>query len=107
MSALRANQLQPSEQSETEVIYLLVPPTAAPLYAPKPYSLAESVALFGMELQARTRVLSERGLAMYAAVAVTACVGYALYTLKSAAGIDLFPTEHLESFVPVSGFNRW
>jgi len=107
MSAQRAFQIEPQEQLDTEVIYLLVPPTIAPIYAPKPYSLAEKLALFGMEFQARTREWADRGLALYAAVGLTACVGYSLYTLKSAAGIDIFPTQHIESFAPVSGFQRW
>lgn len=107
MSALRANQIQPEKQHDTEVIYLLVPPSTAPIYAPKPYTFAESVALFGMEIRNRARTMAEHGLALYGALAVTACVGYSLYTLKSAAGIDLFPTQHIESFAPVSGFNRW
>ena len=107
MSAQRAYQIQPEEQHDTEVIYLVVPPTTAPLYAPRPYSLAESLALFGMDLRARTSRIAESGLALYGALALTACVGYSLYTLKSAAGIDIFPTQHIESFAPVSGFNRW
>ncbi len=107
MSAQRANQIQPEQQHETEVIYLLVPPSAAPIYAPKPYTLAESLALFGMEICTRVRSVAEHGLALYGALAVSACVGYSLYVFKSAAGIDLFPTQHIESFAPVSGFNRW
>lgn len=107
MSAQRANQIQPEHQHETEVIYLLVPPSAAPIYAPKPYTFAESLALFGMEIRTRVRSVAEDGLALYGALAVSACVGYSLYIFKSAAGIDLFPTQHIESFAPVSGFNRW
>jgi len=107
MSAQRANQIQPEHQHETEVIYLLVPPSAAPIYAPKPYTFAESLALFGMEIRTRVRSVAEHGLALYGALAVSACVGYSLYIFKSAAGIDLFPTQHIESFAPVSGFNRW
>lgn len=107
VSAQRAYQIQPEEQHETELIYLVIPPTVAPIYAPRPYSLAESLALFGMEVQGRLRSLVDSGLALYGALVLTACVGYSLYTLKSAAGIDLFPTQHIESFAPVNGFNRW
>lgn len=107
MSAQRAYQIEPQEQHETEVLFLLIPPTASPMYAPRPYSFAESLALLGMEFKARTREWADRGLALYGAVAVVACVGYSLYTLKSAVGIDIFPTQHIESFAPVNGFNRW
>ncbi|MEI7578305.1 MAG: hypothetical protein WCK51_15560 [Armatimonadota bacterium] len=107
MSAQLAYQIQPEEQHDTEVIYLVIPPTVAPMYAPRPYSLAESLALFGMELRCRMQSLTDSGLALYGALALTACVGYSLYTLKSAAGIDLFPTQHIESFIPINGFNRW
>ena len=103
----RAYQIQPEEQRGTEVIYLVIPPTAAPMYAPRPYSFAESLALFGLELKHRTRGLADSGLALWGAIAVVACVGYSAYTLKSAAGIDIFPTQHIESFAPVNGFNRW
>lgn len=107
MSAQRAYQIQPEEHHETEVIYLLVPPTAAPMYAPRPYSFGEKLALFGLELQARTRGIADSGLALYGAAALTLVFGYALYTLKSAAGVDIFPTQHIESFAPVNGFMRW
>ena len=118
MSALRAPQTD--EQSDSNVIYLVVPPTASmwgrpPLVVERasiPLSLSES---FCLQWVALVSLLAsndiKRHLDFVRLLAVVLVLGpvaiYALYLYKSAMGIDLFPTLHIEDFAPVRGWMRW
>ena len=106
MSAL-PNQHLPIQESEPEVIYLVVPPAvAAPLTTVRPYSLAERLSVVAFNLNVRTHSARERGLAIAFACFATVVAGLWAYNVKSAFGIDIFPHQHLESFAPLPGWQR-
>lgn len=106
MAAERAPQLQ----QEAEVIYLLVPPAAAPTL-PKPTAI--ELIQDRIWHWTNSRWYTETALVLHSLMGaviftIMAMVGlYVLYMFKSYAGIDLFPGLHLEDFVPVPGYGRW
>jgi hypothetical protein len=106
MSALRNYNPALEEQQETEVIYLVVPPYAATLDAPKPYSMIERMALIYEETRFSMAKATEKLARFGVIVAGLGVIGYSLYTVKSAFGIDLFPHQHLENFTGLPGFGR-
>lgn len=107
MAAMPQRRIE--EETSAEVIYLVIPPSAATVKAaPKPWSLVESVALAYWNLRHGVRVtpvgqaIRAMGLVVgYAAVAVPLLV--AGYLLKSAIGFDLFPGTHMGGYVPDIG----
>jgi hypothetical protein len=108
MSALRKHQVEGLPQTEAEVIYLVIPPTAVVDTKPafKPYTVAERWGLLVEEVQLRWHRMSNACLSMGIAVGLVALVGYSAYMTKSAMGINLFSVQRLESFVPIPGFGR-
>jgi hypothetical protein len=109
VSALRledVNLQQPELQETTEVIYLVVP-TAAPTHSAKPLNLIEQFAVLGMNFRQFAHRYSNSTHAMFGTVAILAVVGYSLYTIKSAMGIDLLPNSHIENIFGIPGFGRW
>ena len=107
MSALPVYH-QPIEELESpEVIYLVVPPSV-PYLAPKakPLSMAERFSVVLFNLQNRSKVKSDRGHALAFAISFTMLTGLWAYNVKSAFGVNIFPHQHIESFVPVAGWQR-
>lgn len=115
MSALRKQS--PQTSTETEVIYLVLPPVesaalSTPISAPRPYNFVELACLGwvsfreGVVAKFFSRA-ADSALLLGACLIIAPLSLYGMYILKSAAGIDLFPKEHLESFVPVKGWMRW
>jgi hypothetical protein len=106
--ALPKHQVQIEEQADTEVIYLLIPPAAASVvvHAPRPYSFFERLALAGENLQLAWYARSNKFLALGISLFLTVAVGYSIYILKSAMGINIFSAQSLESFVPLPGYGR-
>lgn len=107
MSALRKSELVVQEQQDTEVIYLLIPPTTVPsISTPRPLNFIEKLALVGEQARFALHRAGNYAFAVYFAVAATIAVGYSLYNLKSFAGINIFSNARLEDFAPLPGFNR-
>lgn len=107
MSALPNYQLPIEEQQSAEVIYLVVPATA-PAIAPieKPYSMMERLSLAYYNFQVGSRSKSDKAHAIAFALSFTLLAGFWAYNVKSAFGIDIFPHQHLENFVPLPGWQR-
>ena len=97
------------EESSTEVIYLLIPPSATfvkPIA--KPWSLVERTALAYWNLRLGVRATpagqSVRAMGLVAGYAMIAApLLVAGYLLKSAIGFDLFPGTHMGGYVPIIG----
>ena len=107
MSALPKQHLPVIEEREAEVIYLVVPPVAS--LAPaviKPFTLVEQASALVYSFQIRSHRSSEKALALSFAFFLTVVVGLWAYNVKSAFGIDIFPHQHLENFVPLPGWQR-
>lgn len=101
-------QRRVEEESSTEVIYLVLPQTAAPKPAIRPWSLVERAALAYWDLRHGVRMtpmgqsIRAMGLVLgYAAIALPLLV--AGYFLKSAIGFDLVPGTHMGGYVPLVG----
>ena len=107
MSALPVRQLPVEELQSPEVIYLLVPntaPTLAPI--PRPYSLLERLSLVFYGFQIHSKSKSDKAHAIAFALSFTLIAGFWAYNVKSAFGIDIFPHQHIENFVPLPGWQR-
>lgn len=108
MSALPVHQLPVVEPQESEVIYLVVPPTATAhsTTVARPYSLVEQLSLTLYNFKNRSQRASDKALALSFALFITAAVGIWGYNVKSAIGIDMFPHQHVENFAPIPGWQR-
>lgn len=110
MSALR--QEQPELQTQTEVIYLVVPPAQAVVQTVDPLTFIEWMSLMWLKLGLlRTpmflRSASDLFMTISSSVVITIGGLYGLYMLKSWAGIDLIPGGKLEDFAPfLPGWKR-
>ena len=107
MSAQPAHQLPIKEQQSPEVISLVVPQTAnahAPTY--EPYSMLERLSLAFYNYKLNSKAKSDRAHALAFALSFTLVAGYWAYNVKSAFGVDIFPHQHLENFVPLPGWQR-
>ncbi len=107
MSALPVYQLPIEEVQSPEVIYLVVPPSV-PVAPPtlRPYSVIERLSLAVYNFQVKSRAKSDKAHALAFALSFTLIVGFWAYNVKSAFGINIFPNQHIESFVPVTGWQR-
>ena len=109
MAAMPQRRIE--EEASTEVIYLLIPPSATSgtiKPVAKPWSLVESAALAYWNLRVGTRmtpvgqVARAVGLVVgYAAIAVPILV--AAYLVKTAIGFDVVPGTHMGGYVPLIG----
>ena len=106
MSALPVYQLPIEEQQNPEVIYLVVPQAAAQAPTSQPYSLLERLSVMVYDFQIRSKSKSDKCHAIAFALSLTLIAGFWAYNVKSAFGIDIFPHQHLESFVPLPGWQR-
>lgn len=80
-----------------EIIYLVIPRNV------KTRKRSSRIAIWAQE--ARCAITALSGALSLCVLAIVAL--YALYTVKSMAGIDLFADKHLEDFVPIPGYHRW
>ena len=106
MSALPVYQLPIEEQQSPEVIYLVVPQVAVTAPVLRPYSLLERLSLMVYDAQVRSKSKSDKAHAIAFALSFTLIAGFWAYNVKSAFGIDIFPHQHLENFVPLPGWQR-
>jgi hypothetical protein len=106
MSALPVYQLPIGEQQNPQVIYLVVPQAAVTAPAIQPYSLVERLSLTFYNFQIRSRRQSDKVHAIAFAISFTILTGFWAYNVKSAFGIDIFPHQHLENFIPLPGWQR-
>ena len=106
MSALPVYQIPIEEQQNPEVIYLVVPQVTVAVPALKPYSFLERLSLMVYNFQVRSKSKSDKAHAIAFAVSFTLIAGFWAYNVKSAFGIDLFPHQHIENFVPLPGWQR-
>ena len=107
MSALPVHQLPIDELENTEVIYLVVPTvTTAPTPVVRPYSLVEKLSLVFYNFQLGSRSKSDKMHAIAFALSFTLIAGFWAYNVKSAFGINIFPHQRLENFVPLPGWQR-
>ena len=107
MSALPVYQLPVEELESPEVIYLVVP-KAATSQAPtiKPYSMIEKLSLTFYNFQVGSQSKSDKIHALAFALSFTLIAGFWAYNVKSAFGINIFPYQKLENFVPLPGWQR-
>jgi hypothetical protein len=107
MSALPVHQLPVVEPQESEVIYLVVPPAVtAHTTVARPYSLVEQLSLTWYNFKNRSQRASDKALALSFALFITAAAGIWGYNVKSAIGVDIFPSQHVENFAPIPGWQR-
>lgn len=107
MSALPVHQLPVEEQASPEVIYLVVPQVTS-IQAPviKPYSMIEKLSLAFYNFQVGSRSKSDKIHALAFALSFTLIAGFWAYNVKSAFGINIFPHQKLEDFLPLPGWQR-
>lgn len=107
MSALPVYQLPIEEVQSPEVIYLVVPPSV-PVTPPtlKPFSVIERLSLAVYNFQVKSKAKSYKAHALAFALSFTLIAGFWAYNVKSAFGINIFPSQHIENFVPVTGWQR-
>jgi hypothetical protein len=107
MSALPAYQLPIEEVQSPEVIYLVVPLCASvAITPPKPYSLVERCSLLLFNFQRGSKAKSDKAHALAFALSFTLLAGFWAYNVKSAFGINIFPHQSIESFVPLPGWQH-
>ena len=107
MSALPVYQLPVEEQASPEVIYLIVPQVdTIQTQVIKPYSMIEKISLAVYNFQVGSRSKSDKIHALAFALSFTLIAGFWAYNVKSAFGINIFPHQKLENFLPLPGWQR-